>query len=196
MPPSSDERFVVVGLGNPGSRYALTRHNAGFRVADLLASRMGGGFRAHRASGNRAEVLEGRLAGLPVVLAKPLSYMNESGGPVNQVLKFYKTPPARLIVVHDELDLPFGDLRMKLGGGDGGHNGLRSISAAVGTRDYLRVRLGIGRPPGRQDPADYVLREFATAERRDLDYYVDRCADAVEALLAQGLAEAQNAYNS
>jgi PTH1 family peptidyl-tRNA hydrolase len=193
MPPSSDERFVVVGLGNPGARYATTRHNAGFRVADLLASRMGGGFRAHRASGGRAEVLEGRLAGLPVVLAKPLSYMNESGGPVNQVLRFYKTPPTRLVVVHDELDLPFGDLRMKLGGGDGGHNGLRSISSALGTRDYLRVRLGIGRPPGRQDPADYVLKEFSTAERRDLDYHVDRCADAVEALLAQGLAEAQNA---
>lgn len=196
MTPPSDERFVVVGLGNPGARYALTRHNAGYRVADLLATRIGGGFRAHRASGGRAEVLEGRLAGLPVVLAKPLSYMNESGGPVNQVLRFYKTAPAQLVVVHDELDLPFGDLRMKLGGGDGGHNGLRSISTALGTRDYLRVRLGIGRPPGRQDPADYVLREFSVAERRDLDYHVDRCADAVEALLAQGLAEAQNAYNS
>lgn len=196
MTPPSDERFVVVGLGNPGARYALTRHNAGYRVADLLATRMGAGFRAHRASGGRAEVLEGRLAGLPVVLAKPLSYMNESGGPVNQVLRFYKTAPAQLVVVHDELDLPFGDLRMKLGGGDGGHNGLRSISTALGTRDYLRVRLGIGRPPGRQDPADYVLREFSVAERRDLDYHVDRCADAVEALLAQGLAEAQNAYNS
>jgi PTH1 family peptidyl-tRNA hydrolase len=196
MSSPSDGRFVVVGLGNPGPRYAATRHNAGFLVADLLASRMGGGFRAHRASGGRAEVLEGRLAGLPVVLAKPLSYMNESGGPVNQVLRFYKTPPARLVVIHDELDLPFGDLRMKLGGGDGGHNGLRSITSALGARDYLRVRLGIGRPPGRQDPADFVLREFPSAQRRDLEYHLDRCADAVEALLTDGLAAAQNSYNS
>jgi PTH1 family peptidyl-tRNA hydrolase len=192
----SDERYLVVGLGNPGPRYQHTRHNAGFLVLDILGSRVGGRLSPSKAVGGRAELLEGRLGGLPVALAKPLSFMNESGGPVNQAARFYKTPPARVIVVHDELDLPYGDLRMKLGGGDGGHNGLRSISSALGTRDYLRVRFGIGRPPGRQDPADYVLREFSTAERRDLDYHLDRCADAVEALLTQGLAPAQNIYNS
>jgi len=189
----ADDRFLVVGLGNPGPRYAATRHNAGFLVADLLAERMGGRFKAHRSN---ADVLEGRLAGRSVALAKPRSFMNDSGGPVVNAARFYKAPVESVIVVHDELDLPYGELRLKRGGGDGGHNGLRSISSALGSKEYLRVRFGIGRPPGRQDPADYVLREWSSTERKDLAYHVDRAADAVEALLSDGLEKAQNLYHA
>ena len=191
----ADERFLVIGLGNPGPAYASTRHNAGFLVATLLAERLGARFKPFRGAGGRAQVVEARLAGAPVVLARPQSFMNESGGPVASIARFFKVPADRVIVVHDDLDLPFGALRLKRGGGDGGHNGLRSITASLGDRDYLRVRLGIGRPPGRQDPADYVLRSFSSAERKELGYHVDRAADAVEALLGDGLEAAQNAYN-
>lgn len=191
----ADDRFLVVGLGNPGPRYAATRHNVGFLVVDLLAERIGGRFKAPRAVHGRADLVEARIGGTPVVLVKPRSYMNESGGPVVAVSRFYKVRVEQLVVVHDELDLPFGALRLKRGGGDGGHNGLRSTTAALGSKDYLRVRFGIGRPPGRQDPADFVLREFSAAERKDLGFHVDRAADAVEMLLAQGLEAAQNAYN-
>jgi PTH1 family peptidyl-tRNA hydrolase len=186
------ERALVVGLGNPGARYARTRHNAGFLVLDLLAERVGGTFKAHRSN---CDVLECRLAGRPVVLARPRSFMNESGGPVVGAARFFKVPVEQITVVHDELDLPFGALRLKRGGGDGGHNGLRSMTAALGSKDYTRVRFGIGRPPGRQDPADYVLREFGSAERKDLGYLIDRAADAVADLLGRGLEAAQNAYN-
>ncbi|HEY3087672.1 MAG TPA: aminoacyl-tRNA hydrolase [Jatrophihabitantaceae bacterium] len=185
------DRQLVVGLGNPGPRYAGTRHNAGFLVVELLAERMGGRFRSR----GRCDVLEGRLVDAPVVLAKPKSYMNESGGPIVAVSRFYKVPVDRLTIVHDDLDLPFGALRLKRGGGGGGHNGLRSATAALGTREYARVRFGIGRPPGRQDPADYVLRDFSATERKELGYLVDRAADAVEVLLSQGLEAAQNAFN-
>ena len=159
---------------------------------ELLAERMGAKFKAHRSN---SDVLEGRLAGGPVVLVKPRSYMNESGGPVVNAARFYKVPVESIVVVHDELDLPYGTLRLKRGGGDGGHNGLRSTTSALGSKDYLRVRFGIGRPPGRQDPADFVLREWSAAERKDLDYHVDRAADAVETLLAQGLEAAQNLFH-
>jgi peptidyl-tRNA hydrolase, PTH1 family len=178
-------------LGNPGPRYAGTRHNAGFLVVERLAERMGGRFRSR----GRCDVLEGRLVDAPVVLAKPKSYMNESGGPIVAVSRFYKVPVDRLTIVHDDIDLPFGALRLKRGGGDGGHNGLRSATAALGSREYARVRFGIGRPPGRQDPADYVLRDFSAAERKELGYLVDRAADAVEVLLSQGLEAAQNTFN-
>jgi PTH1 family peptidyl-tRNA hydrolase len=188
----ADDRYLIVGLGNPGPRYAATRHNAGFFVADLLAERMGGKFKAHK---GRCDVVEGRLAGASVVLAKPKAYMNESGGPVVAISRFFKVPVERITVVHDELDLPFGALRLKRGGGDGGHNGLRSLTAALGSRDFARVRFGIGRPPGRQDPADYVLRDFAPAERKELGFLVDRAADAVETVIAQGLEAAQNQFN-
>jgi PTH1 family peptidyl-tRNA hydrolase len=188
----ADDRFLVVGLGNPGPRYAGTRHNAGFLVVELLAQRMGAKFKAHKSN---SDVVEGRIAGVPVVLQKPRSFMNDSGGPVVNAARFYKVPVGSVVVVHDELDLPYGTLRLKRGGGDGGHNGLRSITSALGSKDYLRVRLGIGRPPGRQDPADYVLREWAGPERKDLGFHVDRAADVVEALLAKGLEATQNEYH-
>jgi peptidyl-tRNA hydrolase, PTH1 family len=187
------DRSLIVGLGNPEARYAGTRHNVGFVVLDVLAARAGGRFTSAR--GRRAAVLETRIDTQPVVLAKPASYMNESGASVASLCRFYKTPVESLVVVHDELDLPFGSLRLKRGGGDSGHNGMRSVTAAVGTREYARVRFGIGRPPGRQDPADFVLRGFTAAERKELPYLLDRAADAVTALVLDGLESAQNAFN-
>ncbi len=183
---------MVVGLGNPGPGYAGNRHNVGVVVVDLLATRMGSRFKAHKGG---SEVLEGRLAGRRVVLAKPRSFMNVSGAPVAGTARFFKVPPTDIVIVHDELDLDFGVLKLKRGGGEGGHNGLRSISTSLGARDYLRVRVGIGRPPGRMDPADYVLRDFSAAERRELQFVVDRAADAVESVLAVGLVAAQNRFH-
>lgn len=187
--------WLVVGLGNPGPAYAGNRHNVGAMVLDVLAARVGGGFKRHKA---RAAVLEGRLGvlaggrpGPRVVLAKPSSFMNESGGPVAGLAAFYAVEPARVVVVHDELDIPFGDLRLKLGGGEGGHNGLRSVTRSLGTRDYLRVRVGVGRPPGRMDAADYVLRDFSAAERKELGVLLEEAADAVELLVLRGLLAAQ-----
>ena len=191
----ADERFVVVGLGNPGPRYAATRHNLGYRVVSLLAQRMAGRFKVLKIPSARVEVVDGRLAGHPVVLVRPLSYMNDSGAPVAGVARYYKVPPEHVVIVHDELDLPFGSMRLKRGGGDAGHNGLRSITVALGSSEYNRVRVGIGRPPGRTSGADYVLREFAAAERAELPYEIDRAADAVETLLGDGLEAAQNDYN-
>jgi PTH1 family peptidyl-tRNA hydrolase len=161
-------------------------------VTTLLADRVGARFKAHRSG---SDIAEGRLAEVPVTLARPRSYMNLSGRPVAALTAFYKVPPDRLVVIHDELDIPFGTLRLKLGGGAGGHNGLRSITQALGTRDYYRVRFGIGRPPGRMDPAVYVLHDFSAAERKDLPFFIDRAADATEALIAKGLAGAQNTYH-
>jgi peptidyl-tRNA hydrolase, PTH1 family len=189
----SDERWLVAGLGNPGPEYAGNRHNAGHMVVDLLAERMGARFKAHR---SRNEIAEGRLAGVPVTLAKPRTYMNLSGGPVAALSAFYKIPPERLVVVHDELDIPFGSVRLKFGGGDNGHNGLRSITQALGTNAYNRVRFGIGRPPGRMDAATFVLRDFSAAERKELPLIVDRGADAVETLLSKGMAVAQNTFHA
>jgi peptidyl-tRNA hydrolase, PTH1 family len=186
------DRWLIAGLGNPGPGYAGHRHNAGFMVADLLAGRAGARLRAGKF---QAAAGEGRLAGVPVVLAKPLGYMNASGGPVAGLAKYFKVPPGRLVVIHDELDIPFGTIRLKQGGGDNGHNGLRSITGSLGTRDYYRVRFGIGRPPGRMDPAAFVLRDFSPAERPELPLLLERAADAVELLLASGLAAAQNAYH-
>ncbi|HEY7484482.1 MAG TPA: aminoacyl-tRNA hydrolase [Streptosporangiaceae bacterium] len=185
--------WLVVGLGNPGPEYAGNRHNAGFMVVDVLAERMGGRFKAHK---GRAEVIEGRLGGERVVLAKPRSYMNESGGPVSAVRDFFKVPLDRLIVVHDELDIPYGAIRLKKGGGDNGHNGLRSLTKSLGSRDYLRVRFGIGRPPGRMDAATFVLRDFSAAERKELALHLEQAADATEALVHEGLAAAQNNFHA
>jgi peptidyl-tRNA hydrolase, PTH1 family len=185
---------LVVGLGNPGPEYAETRHNVGVRVVELLAARAGGGrFSKHKSN---ADVLEGRLAGRRAVLAVPRTYMNVSGGPVAGLLRYYGVEPTDLVVVHDDLDLGFGVVRLKQGGGEGGHNGLRSISASIGTKDYLRVRFGIGRPPGRQDPADFVLKRFSGAERKELEFAVDLAADAAEALLRDGLEPAQNRFHA
>ena len=184
---------LVVGLGNPGPGYADTRHNVGFGVVELLAARAGGGrFAKHRSN---SDVLEGRLAGRRVVLAKPRTYMNVSGGPVAGLLRYFSVPVEDLLVVHDDLDLGFGVVRLKRGG-EGGHNGLRSISTSLGTKDYLRVRFGIGRPPGRQDPADFVLKRVSPTERKELDLAVDLAADATEALLADGLESAQNRFHA
>ncbi len=191
--------WLVVGLGNPGKEYAGNRHNVGFRIVDLVADRIGLKFGRHRKA--VAAAAEGRLGlGLGgvasrLVLAKPLTYMNLSGGPVAALTRYYKVPADRLLVVYDELDLPYGVLRAKQGGGEGGHNGLRSISRSLSTKDYLRVRFGIGRPPGRQDPADFVLCDFTATERKELEYLVDRAADLVEAVVARGLEWAQNAYH-
>ncbi|WP_322760147.1 aminoacyl-tRNA hydrolase [Frankia sp. Cr2] len=181
--------WLVVGLGNPGPAYAGNRHNIGFVVLDLLAERVGGRFRAHR---GRADVVETRLAGARAVLAKPHSFMNTSGSPVAALRAFFKAEVGRILVVHDELDIPFGAIRLKLGGGDNGHNGLRSITTSLSSREYLRVRVGIGRPPGRMDPADFVLRDFSAVERKELALVVDTAADAVEQIVTEGLAAAQN----
>jgi PTH1 family peptidyl-tRNA hydrolase len=191
--PATDALTLVVGLGNPGPRYEGNRHNVGFLVADELAARMGGKFKSHKAG---VDILEGRLAGHRVALAKPRSFMNISGGPVVGAARFFKVSPERLAVIHDELDLPYGTVRLKLGGGENGHNGLRSITKSLGTRDYHRVRFGIGRPPGRMDPADFVLRDFSSTERKDLAFAIDRCADAVEALVSMGLEAAQNVFHA
>ena len=180
----------MVGLGNPGPNYAQTRHNLGFMVADVLAARLGSHFKAHKRSG--AEIVTGRLGGRSVVLAKPRCYMNESGRQVGPLAKFYSVSPADVLVIHDELDIDFGQIRLKLGGGEGGHNGLRSVAQALGTKDFQRDRIGIGRPPGRQDPADFVLTDFRPAERKELPLVLEFAADAVEALLRSGLAAAQN----
>ncbi|SDF12402.1 peptidyl-tRNA hydrolase [Blastococcus fimeti] len=181
-----------MGLGNPGPGYAGNRHNVGAMVLDELAERAGIRLSPGKGARSRAVSGEGRLAGRRVVLARPLSYMNESGGPVRSLLDYHKLPATDLVVVHDELDIDFAVLRLKRGGGEGGHNGLRSITRSTGTKDYLRVRVGIGRPPGRQDPADYVLKDFSSTERKELDLLLVEAADATELLLARGLEAAQN----
>lgn len=189
--------WLIVGLGNPGPGYAGNRHNVGFLVTDVLAARLGGKFASHR---SRARVLEGRI-GMPgvssrrVIVAQPMSYMNLSGGPVTALRDYYKLPVERIVVVHDELDIGFGVLRLKKGGGDNGHNGLKSLTKSLGA-DYFRVRFGVDRPPGRMPVADYVLKDFSGAERKDLDYFVVRAADAVESLIVDGLERAQTTYNS
>ena len=180
--------YAVVGLGNPGEKYARTRHNAGHMLIDVLAERSGGTLKAHRATGTHA--LGARMGEERVLLATSDSYMNTSGGPVKKLLDYYKIEPENLIVIHDDLDLPFGTLKLKRGGGEGGHNGLKSITSTTGNKNYIRLRFGIGRPPGRQDPADYVLRPFSLAERADLPTLLERGADAIEDVIANGLEKA------
>jgi len=197
--PLSDVPWLVVGLGNPGSRYAGTRHNVGVMALESLTTSLGGNLSGHRRC--RAEACEARIGPLGhgatrVVTARSRGFMNESGGPVACLMDFYKVPVDQLVVLHDELDLPLGGLRLKQGGGDNGHNGLRSIRQALGSGDFVRVRVGIGRPPGRQDPADFVLRPFSAAERAHLDLVVERAADATEVLVLGGLDRAQNDFNS
>ncbi|MDE8586898.1 aminoacyl-tRNA hydrolase [Arthrobacter sp. NQ4] len=188
------DTWLIVGLGNPGAQYQGNRHNVGQMVLDEIAGRIGAGFKTHKA---RAQVLEGRLGigGPRVVLAKPMSYMNVSGGPVSALANFYGIAADHVVAVHDEIDIPFNTVKLKLGGGEGGHNGLRDISKALGTKDYLRVRVGVGRPPGRMDTADYVLRDFGTAELKELPFLLDDAADAVESLLRDGLTAAQQKFH-
>lgn len=188
--------WLVVGLGNPGPTYAGHRHNIGYLVNDELASRLGSPFRSHKSG--RADVVEGRLGigGPRVVLARPRSYMNELGGPVKALATFYKVAPDHVVAIHDELDIAFGTLRIKLGGGDNGHNGLKSMRSSLGTGDFYRVRAGIGRPPGRQDVADFVLSNYSTVERKELPFQVGDAADAVESLLTDGLEKTQQRFNS
>jgi peptidyl-tRNA hydrolase, PTH1 family len=186
--------WIVVGLGNPGPTYERTRHNVGYLVTDELAQRLKGRWRRNRSG---VLVLEGRTrgeSGVRLVLGRGRSYMNESGGPVAALLHFYRAATDHLVVVHDEIDLPYGDLRVKFGGGDNGHNGLKSIRRALGTGDYYRVRVGVGR--GRGDPVDHVLGTFSASERSSLSELVDRAADAVESLVSVGLAATQTAFNS
>src|SRR6201988_4358049 len=184
------DSLLVVGLGNPGPRYATTRHNLGFLVADILSDRIGSGFKVHKKSG--AEVATGHLGGRSIVLAKPRCFMNESGRQVGPLAKFYSVAPADIILIHDDLDLDFGRIRLKIGGGEGGHNGLRSVAAALGTKDFQRVRIGIGRPPGRKDPAAFVLENFTAAERAEVPTICEQAADATELLIELGLEPAQN----
>jgi PTH1 family peptidyl-tRNA hydrolase len=188
------EPLLVVGLGNPGPQYATTRHNLGFLVADVLADRIGSGFKVHKKSG--AEVVTGRLGGRSVVLAKPRTYMNESGRHVGPLAKFYSVAPADVIVLHDELDIDFGRIRLKFGGGVAGHNGLRSVGSALGTNDFARVRLGIGRPPGRQSGASFVLENFASRELPEVGLLCEQGADATELLVRDGLEPAQNVVHA
>ncbi|HQY34791.1 aminoacyl-tRNA hydrolase [Actinotalea sp.] len=192
--------WLVVGLGNPGPAYAGNRHNVGQMVVDELARRCGASFTSHRSRAGVADVrigvLPGGVPGPRAVLAKPTSYMNVSGGPVVGLATYLGVPVDHVLVVHDELDLPFATVRLKAGGGEGGHNGLRSISSALGSRDYLRVRVGVGRPPGRTDPADFVLKDFSGAERADVPWLVDAAADAVEMVVVSGLLAAQQRFHA
>lgn len=193
--------WLVIGLGNAEARYARNRHNVGHMVVDVVAGRAGSRWSRHKA---RAQVVQARLGVMPggapgprVILAKPASLMNVSGGPVKALAQFYGIDPATgLLVIHDELDLPAHELRLKRGGGEGGHNGLRSISQALGTRDYARLRVGIGRPPGRQDPADYVLSDFPARQRQELAVTLEQAADAVEAVVTRGFEAAQQEVHS
>ena len=184
--------WLVVGLGNPGPTYSGNRHNVGCMVLDLLAERVGGRFKAHK---GRADLVETRLGYRRTLLAKPKCFMNESGGPVASLRDFFKVPVGQVVAVHDELDIPYGAVRLKRGGGDNGHNGLRSLTKSLGSPDYLRVRVGIGRPPGRQDPAYFVLKDCSAAERKELAFHVDRAADAAEALVTGPLEPAQNVFH-
>ena len=191
--------WLVVGLGNPGTKYAGHRHNVGYLVVEELAQRLGSPFRSHKTG--RADVVEGRI-GVPgtdgprVVLARPRSYMNEIGGPVKALATFYKVPVERIVAVHDELDIPFDTMRVKLGGGDNGHNGLKAIRSSLGTGDFHRVRIGVGRPPGRQEVADFLLSDYSAKERKEVPLQVVLAADAVETLLTEGLERTQQKFNS
>ena len=191
--------WLVVGLGNPGPAFASHRHNVGYRVAEELARRMQIRFRAAR--GTRAEVAEGRIGppvgdGSKLILAKSRTFMNETGWAVTRLLAYYKLEPSQMIVVHDELDIDPGQLRVKFGGGDNGHNGLKSIRAALRTGDFYRVRVGVGRPPGRQDPADFLLSDIPASAREAIAVEIGRAADAVESLVVAGLDRTQNAFNT
>ncbi|HWC24230.1 MAG TPA: aminoacyl-tRNA hydrolase [Flexivirga sp.] len=190
---TDDAPWLIVGLGNPGPKYVGNRHNIGAMVIERMAADGGTSLRAHKAGALAAQV---QVAGKKAIIATPTSYMNESGGPVVGLLRFFKVPLEQLIVIHDELDIDFATLRLKRGGGEGGHNGLRSISKSTGSKDYLRVRVGIGRPPGRMDAAAYVLKDFNATERKELDFLIPDAAEAVELLITKGLTDSQNVIHA
>jgi len=185
--------WLVVGLGNPGPTYASTRHNVGYLVADILAERIGAPFKAH--ASKRADVVEGRLAEQRVVVGRARSYMNDSGGAVSTLATYFGIDADRVVVVHDEIDLGLGQLRVKFGGGDNGHNGLKSLRKSLGTGDFFRVRVGVGRPSGSGDVHDHVLKSFTAAERKELPFVMVEAADAVESLISKGLEPTQAAFN-
>ncbi|MFV0374755.1 aminoacyl-tRNA hydrolase [Microbacterium sp.] len=189
------DAWAVVGLGNPGPRYEATRHNVGQMVVDELAARRGETLRAHRSNARVAETWL-RPGGAKLVIAKPNSFMNVSGGPVSALAAFYGIPPERVVIVHDELDIPFDSVKLKIGGGHGGHNGVRDVVKALGTAEFPRVRVGVGRPPGRADPADWVLSPFSPAQRDTLAHLVGDAADAIEDLVADGLLAAQQRHHA
>ncbi|MBG6083946.1 aminoacyl-tRNA hydrolase [Zhihengliuella flava] len=191
----SEDTWLVAGLGNPGPGYAGHRHNIGQRVADELAGRLGATFKTHKA---RAVVAEGRagIGGPRLVIAKPSTYMNLNGGPVATLAKFFSIPPERVVALHDDIDLDAGTVRLKQGGSEGGHNGLRDLSKTLGTKNYLRVRIGVGRPPGRMDAAAFVLKDFSATEKKSLlPFVIDDAADAAEAIVAAGFDAAQDRFN-
>ena len=196
MTSHSSNAWLVVGLGNPGEKYASTRHNIGFLVADELAMRLGGKFASNK---YRAQVLETRLGvgsdSPKIVIIKPQTYMNDSGDAVAPLAKYFNCPPERIIAIHDELDIPFDTLRVKIGGGDNGHNGLKSLTHSLGTPEYFRVRVGIGRPATPQDTADYVLDRFAKSEKLALNDLIMRSCDAIESLIVKGLEVTQQNFN-
>ena len=197
---TTDGPWLVVGLGNPGAQYASTRHNVGYLTLDVLASRGGATLTSHRSRTHTADVRlgigPGGVPGPRVILARSDSYMNTSGGPISALATFHKIEPSRILVIHDDMDLPAHTLRLKVGGGEGGHNGLKSLSQHLGTRDYARLRIGVGRPPGRMDPADYVLAPLPSKERPDWDVTFAQAADVVEDIVTKGFAPTQMALHT
>jgi PTH1 family peptidyl-tRNA hydrolase len=189
--------WLVVGLGNPGPEYAATRHNVGQMVVDVLASQYRVKWSTHK---SRTDVAAFKIGvgvdAESVIIAKSKSYMNESGGPIKALAAFYKVDPSHIIVLHDELDIPFAAIRSKLGGGDNGHNGLKSLTSAFSTAEYFRIRLGIGRPIGQQDPADFVLKPFSSAEKKGLEEFLTRASETVESLITKGLEKTQQDFNN
>jgi PTH1 family peptidyl-tRNA hydrolase len=185
------ESWIVIGLGNPGAQYERTRHNIGAMVINQLAIQNNAKFSNHK---SRADIAQFKLSGISVVAATLRCYMNESGGPTKGLTDYFKVKSDRLIVVHDELDIPFEAIRLKQGGGDNGHNGLKSITSVLGA-DYFRIRMGIGRPVGQQDPADFVLKPFSATEKKVLPDFVAKGASSIESLITQGLVDAQSSFN-
>jgi PTH1 family peptidyl-tRNA hydrolase len=189
--------WLVVGLGNPGDQYAATRHNVGQMVIDQLVKRHSVKLASHKSRTHIAAYKLGvGIDAHQIILAKSHSYMNETGGPIKALANFYSVEPENIIALHDELDIGYSVIRTKLGGGDNGHNGLKSMTSAFDTPDYYRVRLGIGRPMGQQDPADFVLKQFSKEEKKDLDEFIERGADVVEFLIEKGLELTQGKFNS
>ena len=189
----SNSRWIVVGLGNPGARYEKTRHNAGVFVIEELLERNSASFKRHKSG---CVIAETRAGDQSIVLARPMSYMNESGRPVRELVRWYKASPDHLVVVHDEIDIPFGQVKVKFGGGTAGHNGLNSVASHLGTKEFARIRIGVSRPRGTKEAADYVLAEFSSSERRELADIVARAADAVERITEVGLERAMNEVNT